>query len=104
MVSFGNIGVLLRDVGEATPQQLVRRQAKHRRAGEAHVAVPLRRHVVDALEHRGLSRAVLADHGDDLAGGDVEIDAVDDQPSAAVARACRPLTVKIAALIRDRPR
>src|SRR5882757_2537566 len=79
--------MVLRDVGQTFRKQPVGRKREHALARQPYLAVPLARHIVDTLEQGGLAGAILADHGDDLSGCDLEIDPVDDQPAVAVADA-----------------
>src|SRR5262249_6005840 len=60
--------------GEPEPRALVRRQAVHRRAVEAHAALLVVQGAADAIDQGRLARAVRADQAEPLARLDFEVD------------------------------
>ena len=60
-----------------TARDLARRQAVHRLASPAHGATAERQHAGDQVEGGGLAGAVGADQGQQLAGLEFEVDAID---------------------------
>ncbi len=75
----------LRDLGDAAHDAPVRRKAVDRLPCEANGAAGHRLHARDRAQQRGLAGAVRSHQGHDLAGGDLERDAVQHLDAAVAA-------------------
>src|SRR5262249_55893444 len=76
----------LRNVADAALRAALGRQGRDLAALEPDRAVPDPQLADQALHHRRLADAVAADHGDDLAGLDREIDTAQDRGRAVAGR------------------
>jgi hypothetical protein len=73
---------LLREVADPPPRAQVHRQLGDLLTVERDAAAVRRDQAEDAVERGRLARAVRSEQPDDLAGGDIDRDAVDDAPAA----------------------
>src|SRR5438094_8634165 len=72
----GEWAVVLERAHHPARSDAMRRQAEDRLAGEAHLAARGRESARDQIERRGLAGAVRADHAEDLAFADFEVELV----------------------------